>query len=565
MKQIKYIIYAAVLFMINITCCFAATDKINKIDVDITLDINGNAHIVEVWDVEAKMGTEFYKAEYNLGNMTISNFEVYENGRKFTFINNWDLDASINEKAYKNGYNYINDGVELCWGKGSMGSHTFTISYDVSNFVFTTTDAQVVYWQIINQDMSSVPKNFTATIRGPQVFLDTLDVWGFGYKGYAYVKDGVISMSNEEHTSLKDGDYVVLLVKFDPNTFNVLDNNTYSNFTTFDDVLNRGNEGTFEYNYQATHIIFDIILPFIFSVLPFIIFVLIAVFSVTDTNYKYEKLGKKIDMKNIHNFRDIPCNKDVFRAFFLAKAYRLNKNDPDFIGTLFLKWLFNGNITIEKEENQGLFKNKTNQVIVLKNDVKFDNEVEKELYDILIEASKDYRLENNELEKWSKKHYYKLFNWLKTCEKYGRDLYVSEGLVYRTKNFGKYTIKDDLKSKAIELAGLKKYLMEFSRIKEREPMEVMLWKEYLMFAQIFGIADKVAESFKNLYPEVVTEMTNSDFDYTNIIILNSMSNHMASAAISARTAAQSYSGGGGGFSVGGGGGGSFGGGGGGGR
>ena len=127
------------------------------------------------------------------------------------------------------------------------------------------------------------------------------------------------------------------------------------------------------------------------------------------------------------------------------------------------------------------------------------------------------------------------------------------------------TIKDSLKPEAINLAGLKKYLTEFSRIKEKQAIEVMLWKEYLMFAQIFGIADKVAEQFKNLYPKEIYEYTeNYNFDLSDII-LNSISHHAVASASSARSAAQSYSSGGGGFSVGGGGGGSFGGGGGGGR
>ena len=65
--------------------------------------------------------------------------------------------------------------------------------------MFKTNDAQVVYWSIINQ-MEMMPKNFSATITGPNAFSDTLDVWGYGYKGYAYVSNGKISMSNEENT-----------------------------------------------------------------------------------------------------------------------------------------------------------------------------------------------------------------------------------------------------------------------------------------------------------------------------------------------------------------------------
>ena len=95
----------------------------------------------------------------------------------------------------------------------------------------------------------------------------------------------------------------------------------------------------------------------------------------------------------------------------------------------------------------------------------------------------------------------------------------------------------------------------------KEVLEVKIWDEYLMFAYIFGNADKVAKQLKNLYPEVIEQ---SNFDYDTLIFINNISTTSVSAASAARSAAESYSSGGGGFSSGGGGGGSFGGGGGGG-
>ena len=92
-------------------------------------------------------------------------------------------------------------------------------------------------------------------------------------------------------------------------------------------------------------------------------------------------------------------------------------------------------------------------------------------------------------------------------------------------------------------------------IKDREAIEVHLFEDYLIYAQLFGIAKKVADQFKKLYPDMVANSCYGSYDtYTWIHI--STYNNMSYA--------RSYSGGGGGFSSGGGGGGSFGGGGGGG-
>jgi len=565
MKKLKYVLFTILLFLINISIVSAKDDVINRIDVSITLDKYGNAHIEEIWDVKANMGTEFYKAEYNLGNMEISNFKVYENGKEFIFVKGWDIDASMSEKAYKNGFNFTSDGIELCWGKGSLGNHTFKIVYDVSNFVFKTDDSDVLYWQVINQGMTSVPKNFTLTLNSFYSFPDTLDVWGYGYKGYAYVNNGKIYMSNEENTNMTSGDYAVLLVKFPLNTFIIDESNTYNDFNSFDDVLTRAEEGSFSYDYNNENILFDVIIPILFSFVFPLIFVFVVIFLANQSKYKFESLGRKIDYKNIRNFRDIPCKKDIFRAYFIAQAYKINQNEADILGSVFLKWLFEDKIEIEKRINKTLFGEKEEQVIILKNDVTFNTGVEKEFYDILKRASKDSILENRELSNWSKNNYNKLFNLLKSFEAYGRSIYQVEGFVYKEKS--KYVIKDTLKPEAINLAGLKKYLIEFSRIKEKTAIEVKLWKEYLMFAQIFGIADKVAEQFKNLYPKEIYELndTYSSLDLGDIIILNAISHSAVASATSARTAAQNYSSGGGGFSSGGGGMGSFGGGGGGGR
>ena len=96
-------------------------------------------------------------------------------------------------------------------------------------------------------------------------------------------------------------------------------------------------------------------------------------------------------------------------------------------------------------------------------------------------------------------------------------------------------------------------------MKDKRAIEVKMWRDYLIYAQIFGMAKEVAKEFKNLYPEVIT-----DEMYNDVILINTFSSSGVSAASAARSRAESYSSGGGGFSSGGGGGGSFGGGGGGG-
>ena len=84
----------------------------------------------------------------------------------------------------------------------------------------------------------------------------------------------------------------------------------------------------------------------------------------------------------------------------------------------------------------------------------------------------------------------------------------------------------------------------------------------MIYAQIFGIADKVAKQFKKLYPNVIANYEERyGYSYSDIMFVHTVSSSVMSSAISSRDRANAYSSGGGGFMSGGGRRGSFGGGG----
>lgn len=554
----RYMFFIFVMFFVF--SLSVSANSLYNIDMNIILNEDGSASITEVWDMKNDSDTEVYKSMYNLGNSKISNLNVSLGNTKFNYVSDWNIDSSFEDKKYKSGFNYTNNGVEICFGISEYGRKKYTFSYDVSNIIFNVEDAQVLYFKFIDYISVMDDARYSIKVSGPYTYSDTLDVWGYGVKGYTYVKDGSIYSSIEEDTYLNDkDDYYVMLVKYDLGTFDT--SNSYEEYSTFNDVYNRAQEGSFSYDYDEEEDsgFFEFVIDLFFYLLIPTGVVLITCSK--SNKYKFGNAGKKIKMKEINMFRDIPCKKDVFRAYFIAKVYSLNNNTNDFIGTLFLKWIYEDKISIKKEIKKKLLKDKEVTSLVLKDNLSFDNEVEKEMYDILYKASGDGVLENNEFEKYARDNYSKIEKWFNSLEGYGRDLYIKEGLI--SKNKSKYLIDDKVKDDAIELAGLKKYLLEFASMDSKEAIEVKLWKEYLMYAQIFGIADKVAGQFKKLYPEVITDMNQSNIDIGDIIILNSLSNSFGSCVSSARSAAMNYSSGGGGFNLGGGGGGSFGGGGGG--
>lgn len=552
-----------ILFLMFMLVPFSVkADTIYKIDMNIYINEDGSADVQEIWDVKASDGSEWYKTMKQMNGIELTDFKVSMDGQELTY-KTWNPSESLSAKKGYYGINYISDGLELCFGKYDFKRHTFTLTYKLSDFVFNTSDSQITYFTL----MPSITADaFSATISSYYEFPDTLDVWGYGYKGYAYVKDGKIYMINEEGLHKE---YVTMLVKYPQETFKT--DFTSDDFNSFDDVYNMAEDGTFDYDYDNNYekpSLFERIIDFITTMFPILIAAILTFIGIKagiESGYGYVN-NKKIDKKNTPMFRDIPCDKDIYYANALVSLNKFtnNINNTNILGAIILKWVKENKIGF-KTETKGMFNKETSIIDMTKQNT-FDNPLEEKLFDYMYKASVDGYLESKELEKWCRKNYEKFFDLIKKFESTEINKLKGEGHIYKRTNKAeckKRNVMDDkIYDDSCKLYGLKLYLDEFSRMDTKEVMEVHLWDEYLMFAYLFGTASKVAKQLKNLYPQEFTEYTaNSGVDLDTIVFINNISVRSVNAASSARSAAQSYSSGGGGFSSGGGGGGSFGGGG----
>ena len=537
-------------------------NSISSIDMDINIDDYGNANITEIWRCNTNQGTESYHPYYNLGNSKITNLTVSDNTKNYTTLNSWNTSGSLSSKAYKCGINKISNGVEICWGISNYGSNTYTVKYTITNFVSSLADCQMVYWTLIPYDFSNSIGSVKIKIHSNKYFQDTIDVWGYGnYGGLCYVNNGAIYMDSDG--TLGTSEYMTILAKFPRGTFSCKNELDYK----FDHYYQMAQSGSKKYNQKKESIIRNIIYIFreFFVFIPFIIITILAKFATGNKyGFNYGQLGKKIP-KDVPYFRDIPCNNDIFKAYYIAYQYGIIKNKTDILGAIILKWLKAGIIRTENREGGMIFK-KENTVIVLGDDSnrQFDNQKETELFHMMHVASKDGILENKEFEVWCRNSYNKILRWFDGILREQRENLNLEGLLTSTGSgvMGtKYIATQELKHEAMKLAGLKRFLLEYTLIPDRQAIEVKLFEDYLIFAQMMGIAKQVSKQFKELYPDII-EQTNYG-SYDAIIYINYCSSRGVASANSARAAAQSYSSGGGGFSSGGGGGGSFGGGGGG--
>lgn len=543
-------------------------NSISKIAMDIYVDNNGNATIHETWTCTTNSGTEVYHPYYNLGKSEIENLTVKENGRTYQTLSSWNTSGTLSEKAYKCGINKITNGVELCWGISSYDSHVYEVSYTISNFIAELQDSQMLYWTFIPYDFSDSIGSAYIKVHTDFDIPDSVDVWGYGnYGGTAYVYDGYIEMQSDGR--LATDEYMTMLVKFPSNTFNTSNSLNHN----FDYYYEMAEKGSTKYNEKHESILSKIlhVITFLFNFIPALIVLFafgMGISAINASRLHFGKEGKKMP-SDLPYYRDIPCNKDIFRAYYIGYNYGLLKNKTDLLGAIILKWIKDSVIRIEQKEGEGIFK-KENVIIYLNEtnpSVSISNETERRLFDMLYTASHDGILENKEFEKWCNKSYSRVLKWFDKILNEQKRKLIEEGLitVEEKKTFKIFKNKIDvatpaLKEEAIQLAGLKKFLKEYTLIKDREAIEVTLFEEYLIYAQMMGIAKQVAKEFKDVYPEIIEQSKFTSYD--NIILINSYAAHGISTARSAEARASNYSSGGGGFSSGGGGGGSFGGGGG---
>ena len=215
MNKTKRLLFVSIAFIIfACLCTISNANSIQSINIDIEIDDEGSAHVIENWEciTEEGEGTEVYHPYYNLGNSTITDLYVYdETGSYYNNIGAWDTSASFDTKTNKCGINTISNGVELCWGISSYGKKTYTANYTITNFVSNLTDNQMIYWTLIPYEFSTTIQDANIIIKKANYQLaDTTDVYGYGNYGKpCYVYDGAIYMSSDGPLETKE--YMTIL------------------------------------------------------------------------------------------------------------------------------------------------------------------------------------------------------------------------------------------------------------------------------------------------------------------------------------------------------------------
>ena len=232
-------------------------------------------------------------------------------------------------------------------------------------------------------------------------------------------------------------------------------------------------------------------------------------------NFDFGKEGVKLpNYADIPLFRDIPCDGDLYRAYWVAYEYNIidfNESRNGLIGAILLKLLKENRIKIIPNE-----ENNHNYGIDISMLEYTDNVAENEFIDMLKKsAGENLIIENDEFKDWCNSNYLIVDRFYTKVIRYETRNLIKDGYIKQVRKGRKIknVVDSKLKQEAINLYGLKKFLASYSLIDEREIKEVHIWDKYLIYAQLFGMADKANSQLAKIYPDLRVERSYNDSSF----------------------------------------------------
>ncbi len=494
----KKLLFITVVTLLSLLLCEPlSAQRIRSLDVTVFIDVEGDAYIRQVWDVNVTSGTEWYIPIGNLGKMTVSGLEVSENGQ--TFIDegtSWDTDRSLQQKAGRSGIvDKGSDGVELCWGQGSYGDHVWTAGFVVLGLVQSLKDCDAFNFMFVNPDLVAPVERATVTLMrldGKPFDTEYARFWFFGTEGKSEVRsDGTVFF--ETSGPMLSSDSIICMMRFDKGHFNPgIERNI--NFEKMQKKAFKGSsyksEGRDIFDWLAIIVGIGFVLLFAGAIL-FMVFAFLRdiVLKIVGAVWSPKFFGAR-KIKGWE--REAPFGGSIPVATYLmcdGTGLWLRAEKPESaIGAYFMKWIYEG-VLVPVDNGSGAYNLKLSS-----STPDFSTDCEESLYKIVKKAAGSNEiLEKNEFNTWAEKHYGQVVGWPKVVKRNGKSEYEA--------------FSGDKVAEAAKLLKFKNFLNEFTLSRERAVSEVALWGQYLVFAQLFGIADKVAKGLAKLYPSDFTEFS----------------------------------------------------------
>lgn len=522
-KRLVQILIFLSLMLMTTNICVAET--IDNIKVFMKIHNNGTVEITQIWKDSVEEFGEYNIPIKKMPGMEIQNFTVEnERGKLFSFQPNWDHHASAESKMMRNGIYSGNDYWELRWGRDIYGGHQYTIKYTLTNFVRAYKDGDAFMMDVfggfkdVHQASVSISREQAA--EGKSFFDSNTMLWKDGFEGNIGLKNGLIVASTEQPMTRENS--MKILARFTKGWLNP----SYKENKSFSTLHSEFME---EEIYEEEKSGLDPAVKFLLKVIAVCVVILLLKKTASRWNIplvnQFRQRG--VDYKDIDYNRRVPMDHSIEQNLFALTNGGEYISPQNVLNAYILRLMLANAIEIKKEVKVGAF-GETNEKISLaiNRNTPIHDESTKELFDLIVSASGvDNVLAAKEMDTWSARNTNKLEYWYRTVDARGEmgfrkrnGYYVQrEDTTYgRTRG---YRMTDTGRQLIIQALGFKKYLEDFTLLAERETREVELWDEYLVFAGLFGIADKVSAEMGRLYPSFVS---NSAINSTGFDIIASL-------------------------------------------
>lgn len=601
-KKLLFIVLSAFIVLFALTTKSNASLYLNNLDFYAELDENGNMNVTETWSIRVSDTNTLYKTfEIDKTKYSdITNVKVSEIGKgELTETNTWAY--HLEKDTYFGGKN--GDGkFEISWGVGldnSSATKAYKISYTVQDVIKKYDDCAELYWQFVGSDFEINASKITGTIKLPKQVdsKDDIRVWG-----HVKTLNGEIYTTSEDTVqfTLDDysgGNYVEIRIAVPTETFGDV-SKTYSK-NMLENIIEEETKWADEANAvrkrnERKEKIIVITIVVVGTIL------LIVILRKTVKYIKILKNTKKLEpTEKLEYFREKP-NKystpadalylynngrtpastsfgNIFSATLLnlsLKGYfeiAVEKNEKGKEETVIYKPQKDVTTLQYEEERIGRFVKiaiGNEEKITIKQLQKYIQKHPTEV-SMLIERTNSAtksknKMNNNYDEKTAKQKagyiamavlYFFLAMWCMGLFFPLAILLIVDAIFLILIN-GKLS---NLTQKGIDerekWKGLKKYMEDFSLLDEKEIPALEIWEEYLVYATVFGIADKVIKQLKLVYPQIENMDNFNTYSYVYLMSHTNFNSSFSRAINSSISSAMSSGGGGGGGFSGGGGGG----------
>lgn len=493
---------------------------------------------------------------------------------------------------------------------------TFTFDYSYTNAITQYSDVDVLYWQFIGKKWDVDTNKITATLTLPVPQGETVkgaqNVYAFGHGDLggdvAFNENGTIAFTVPK---VKSGDFAEMRVAFPTSWTPNISSDKISSGEGLPTIMQEEESWQKEANAKRLQSALMLIIPICISV-GLIIWALIM----------FLKYGKEHKPQFTGEYwRDVP--EKGMHPTVAARIWRWNKEDANDITATLMHLSNLGIVSIESEEytrDRKLLPDKLETTYRLKLHKKRLSNAEAELSKIDAGAVKfifgkvGYNEESitlNQIEQYADTHAESFVNgvnnWQATIgrEVNDRQFFEAKGdhlkgvlrgvalavaaigfiISFYTANFaiilgllpgviGLFIFSHFMTRRSVDAVeiqarceGLKRWLEDFTALDEAIPTDARVWGEFLVYAYIFGITEKVVENLNRTIPDIWND---GYFTYSMLWYYSPYRAYGGAASSgdffgrafentfdSARNAVQAASsagGGGGGFSFGGGGG-----------